>query len=114
MGNVTKKIRRAPAPDEHVASGGEVQDLLRRISGDALRIDPPGSNKEASPSRKPLHFALALARAPGDVLRYEFMVHNMETESLGEARRDIPAKCRHLAGHCDNGMTPPETCCLHQ
>jgi len=35
------------------------------------------------------------------------MVDNMETESLGEARRDIPAKCRHLAGHCDNGHDAP-------
>ena len=96
VGNVTKKIRRAPTPDEHVAFGGKVENLLRRVPGDALRIDPPAFKQARSPFQKALHFALALARAAGDVLRNEFMVHNIEAQSLGEARRDIPAKGRHL------------------
>ena len=102
MRHIAEKIGRSPSSDQHVAFDGKLENLLGRISRHARPVDAPALEQGSLASKKALHLALAHACAARDILRDEFMVHDIEAQPFGEARRDVPAERRHLTGHCDD------------
>ena len=99
----SQQIDGAPAPDQHVAFGGKLENLLGGAARHAPAIDAPALKQRGLAFEKTMHLVFGQVRMLNDLMFDKLVVDEVEPEPFGEPGCDILAERGHFARHRYNG-----------
>ena len=93
---------RAPAANQHVAPGSELEHFLGRIARQALAADLPALAQRGAAFETVVNGAFPHVHVLGEVVLDELVQNHRQSQPRGYGSCNLPAAGPHFPRHCDD------------